>query len=408
MLVFAALLGCASGPPDVVIVLVDTLRADHMGLYGYDLDTTPNIDDWAREGVVFERHIAQAGYTLPSVSSLMTGMRVSAHGCCVIFEETLAEEHETLAEVFSQAGYHTRAFSQSYALSEIAPEQGFDAFETLDPTKSADDSGAQLALAIHSWFDGQDKKPDPRFLYLHFMDPHHPYRAPDGWYGRYDEGYDSAFNGSDLEMDDLVLDPRSATAADIDKLNALYDEEITYLDSLLVDVLERAEEAAGRRGAIVVLTGDHGEQFGEHGTFLHKDLYQENIHVPLIVRGAGLSPGEVDDWTQTIDLLPTLAALTEVTPGTRWQGRDLSSALQASGGVEAALIHSDHGASVQALIDPSGLKYIKQQGREFLFDLNIDPEELMDLSDAMPDEVDRLRGELESLLEADALLRPAE
>jgi len=406
LLALVALLGCgASGPPDVVVVMVDTLRADHMGLYGYDRDTTPNIDAWAEGGVVFERHIAQAGYTLPSVSSLMTGVRVGAHGCCVIFEETLGDEHQTLAEVFSDAGYHTRAFSQSYALSQIDPDQGFDSFETLEPAKSADDSGAQLARSVQSWLASQDKKPDPRFLYLHFMDPHHPYRAPDGWYGRHDEGYDSALNGADAEMDALMADPDSATDEDINKLNALYDDEIAYLDGLLVDVLEQAEEAAGRRGAIVVLTGDHGEQFGEHGTFLHKDLYQENIHVPLVVRGAGVSPGAVDDWTQTIDLLPTLATLAEVSPGELWQGRDLSDVM-GGGGLDSALIHSDHGANVQAVIDPSGLKFIKQQGREMLFDLNVDPLELDDRAEAMPDEVDRLRGELEALQAADALLLP--
>jgi len=208
-------------------------------------------------------------------------------------------------------------------------------------------------------------------------------------------------------MELLMEDPSLATEQDLLKLNALYDEEIAYLDSLMGEVLLQVEEAAGRRGAVVVFTSDHGEQFGEHGNFLHKDLYQENIHVPLIVRGVGVDPGVVDDWTQTIDLLPTLATLSDITPGDRWQGRDLTDAL-AGGTPPETVIHSDHGASVQVLIEPSGLKYIRQTGRDYLFDLNADPTELTHLAEAQPEDIARLREALETLLAEDAALLSAD
>ena len=313
-----------AGAPSVLLIMVDTLRADHLSAYGYGAGRTPNIDSLAADGVRFAHTFAQASWTRPSVATILTGLYPSSHGA-VHKADMLPDRVDTVAEVLARGGYYTAGFADNVNVSpSFNFGQGFADYRYLAPDLffHANEPAAQLTLYsglrlirerflarrvdVHNyyqpaevvtdtlieWLDSPAAKQGPFFLFAHYMDPHDPYFVHpfDG------EGYARVANPN----------PPASVA---DKYRQLYDGEIGYLDEHLGRLLADLKRRGLYDRMLIVLTGDHGEEFHEHGGWWHgTTLYDEQIHVPLIMKPpAGSTRGRVvDELTTSLDITPTI------------------------------------------------------------------------------------------------------
>ncbi len=355
--------------PNVVLLTIDTLRADRVGSFGGPPRLTPNLDRLTREGVAFEAAFAQASWTRPSFGSLMTSLYPSQHGAYVtndpalggfhrewsdmLYNGMLAEDVTTAAELFRDAGYVTVAVQSNWQASDALNfDQGFDLFlyEALFHVPLWDRTllgtyGSWLpafvgrtrrlpfytrppdAEAVHrvvsALFD--ERAPKPMFLWVNFMDPHSPYLIRD-----FSRGPEASVVGERDSWDD------ESDAALIEA----YENEVHYVDAWLGSVVEKLEGAGVLGDSILVVASDHGEDFGDHDVVIRfgqqqevvgrhhgHSLYNELLHVPLILRAPGRLPAgrRVTTTVRLIDVLPTLVALTGVeTPAAaRFEGESL-------------------------------------------------------------------------------------
>ncbi len=320
--------------PNVLFILVDTLRFDHLTPYGYGRDTSPNIArTLARPGVVVENAYAQAPWTLPSVVSFMTsrqpgellGNDAAAYG--------IPPGVPTLAEAMARRGYETGGFLGNRILhAGNGFAGGFETFFS-PPDPAADDNQPDAAAVnrrVLPWLEAHRNQ--PFFLYVHYLDPHDPYDNPEivdnrspfeaapcpGCVpGRYMQG---VYAGK------LPIDP----ARDVEHLKALYDSEIHYADRFIGRLIDSIPPDV-LRNTLIVLTADHGEEFHEHGGWKHGfTLYEEQIHVPLLVRWDGHVPAgsRLAGTVRLLDLAPTLVRAVGGRVDPAWEGVDLLPALR--------------------------------------------------------------------------------
>ena len=348
-------------PPNVLLITIETLRADHVSSYGYGRRTTPNLDLLASQGARFETAIAQAPFTLPSIASVMSGRNPTRHGVRN-HPASLPAEIETLAERFSAAGYETVAMTRhTWLRRKSGLDQGFDAYHNNKFSAGLD--ARSLSLAAVDFLAGRDPE-KPFFLWLHFLDPHLPYTPSHPYSVLYrddveDEGrvghlramvsrpresfeptpYADIPGGPYYDLvlphypeNEALLDlafwkrtrgsiffageryePRTVT-----ELEDLYDGAIVYTDDNVGRILKALRESGIEEDTVVAVTGDHGEAFGDHGLYFTHDftLYDEVLKVPLILRYPGaVEPGiEVSQQVRLLDLAPTLLDLAGVAP----------------------------------------------------------------------------------------------
>ena len=308
----------ASARPNIVFVLVDTLRADRLGTYGSDrVDVSPNIDAFAEQAVVFEQAISQANWTVPSVASLFTGLYPASHGVDRDRNDqssatALAPGTPTLSGQLRDAGYETVALIKNGVIGDQnGLSRGFGSWTRVPGPTATLDSAETLTDAAIRWLASRDESRSPFFLYLHYADPHSDYRAPDPFHTHYlDPTYQGPIQGTTSELRALSQRSDASQAQYAPHMLALYDAEIRYLDRHLGRLLTHLAETGRDDDTIVVLTSDHGEQMFEHGSWLHRDLHQENIHVPMMLRGPGIPARRVGGWVELFDLGPTLLQLT--------------------------------------------------------------------------------------------------
>ena len=287
--------------PNVIVFLVDTLRADAVGFGGYDRETSPRLDRWAERGVVFDQATTPAGWTKPAVMSLFTGLYAGTHGA-EDKEHVAAGELVTLAEVFGAAGYETAAFITNFAVSEkFGCVQGFERYRWFDKKVDASPDASKMLnyVQIRDIDDEvraylEEPRERPIFAYIHTTDPHIPYLPP---------------------LDFLVFGTEARDR---------YDAEVLMTDTFLGGWFDLLEEAGLLESSIVVLTADHGEEFYEHGRNGHGvTIFQEIARIPLVVWAPGLTPGRRDEQVSLTDLAPTLVEAAQVAapPGFASQGR---------------------------------------------------------------------------------------
>jgi len=388
--------------PDVVFVVVDTLRADHLPPYGYPRDTAPHFSAWAEDAALFEQAVSQGGWTVPAVSAMLTGLYPSSTGG---LSGTIHDGFDLMAERFQSAGYLTAALTKSSVYSAAAGyAQGFETFTFIQGDHRSGRSAEELSDAALAWLEAEACVDAPRFLFLHYLDPHVAYEAPEPWLERFDEG------GSDVCGDEQTIwsyqsGEATPSEADLARLVALYDGEIAWWDEQLGRLL-----AALPEGTAVIVAGDHGEQFLDHGGWVHEDLWQENLHVPLAIQWPGAAPRRVSGRVQTADLLPTLAGLLGWPPDARWQGRDLSGVVAGDEEPPSATIYSQYNER-SAVIDEAGWKLIRERdgdpSQDRLYDLSADPGEREDRSADAPEALARLRGLAETLRDESAAILAA-
>lgn len=319
--------GAPIGPgpdrPNVLLIVMDTVRADHLSPYGYPKRTAPTLERLASEGVLFEQAISAGSWTLPSHATLFTGLYARDHHTTAA-NWKLEAGFETLAEVLGAAGYRTAGFSNNPWISDASGlTQGFSTF--LDMWRDAsrgrdgDDGATRTNELLLDWLDsaGRDR---PFFVFVNFMEPHLPYAPPEafarrfvpvgtppdvlaelrGWQHPRELGYVLRVPGYGVTPEQFRI------------LGALYDAEIACLDSRIDDLVRGLEARGLLESTLVIVTSDHGEHLGDHALMDHKmSLYDALIHVPLIVRYPPRIPRgvRIRGLVQTNDVFPTVLGL---------------------------------------------------------------------------------------------------
>lgn len=421
-------LACGGPPPtptarNLVIVSLDTLRADRLGVYGYERNTSPNLDAFASEAFVFERAQSAGNATVGAHHAIFQSRPASQ---AIAHKETAP----TLAGLLHSRGWRTAGFTDGGTMSRaMGFARGFQRF---------DDGNHGLAESLPkalAWIDEVQSGSPPFYLFLHSFDVHLPYDPPPPFDGQFGPAYRGQVEGKQtlrllrglrrILEPNLLSEPMVLSPADRERVNALYDGEIAKTDALLGPLLARLDAADLRDDTLVVVLSDHGEEFWEHGSVLHSHtLYQELLHVPLLLR--------VPAWRERarriaarvsmIDLVPTLFELLAASPPPPppgLQGRSLVPLLEASEREpEPAAILSEgypFGLNQQSLI-AGRFKLIRTlpTGRVELYDLEADPAEQNDLAAARPGLRKRMLAALERELPAgaapvaDPLARPEE
>jgi len=330
------------GAGNVLVIVVDTLRADHLPSYGYAEGRTPNLDAFARDAIRFDQAFSNASWTRPSFASILSGRYASSHGV-MAKTDALPDDLTTLAESYREAGFHTEGVVTNYNVGPYFNfDQGFDQYRYLSPdfVLGADDSAAKLLLVqflrqriegVRDRFLGvqpgtayQDATvvnrevlsaiegapaDRPWMMFVGYMDPHDPY-------------YEHPYNGVAYSR---AAHP-SPSPDEAEHLEALYDGEITFWDEHFGALVSELRRRGLYDDLTIVITADHGEEFGEHGGFFHgTTLYDEQVRVPLFVKLPASRRGGtvVRHWVQSIDVMPTLLRESGVTVPEGVQGGDL-------------------------------------------------------------------------------------
>lgn len=409
--VLVALIASACGGPqsaprpvNAIVVLVDTLRADHLGVYGYARATSPNIDRFARESIVFTQARAQAPCTHPSVASLLTALYPSRFRRFPIFGFAIPRRFPSIASILGQRGWQAAAVSASPIVrnkpSPQNPAGGYGVgFEPFREDCLNQDADCVNAEALHLL----DTLREPFFLYLHYMEPHEPYRPPAGFERRFAglrEGPDFIVAGDPKPIaEKRYSNPPTSSVSEDDwrHLMDLYDDEIRFFDARFGNLLSALDDRGLSQSTVVALAADHGEEFAEHGDVMHcRNLHDVQIHTPLIVRVPGESAGRIDAPVGNVDLVPTLLDYLEVdTSGLRFDGRSLRGSRIDTPQSPAPVFGAWRGSG---FVTDGGFKLIVDlaSGGSRLYDLASDPGETRSVNAEHPAEAERLRGLLDA------------
>ncbi len=313
----ALLAGCGPLPggddarPDIVLVSIDSLRADHLSSYGYHRPTTPHLDDLAEDGLRFTRARAASPWTLPSHLTMLTGRWPTEHQV-VEDDLALAPSVPVVTEALNAAGYATAAFvSTVYVSGGYGFARGFDTYQDYAITEQSNLAHAvrvdKLVADATKWVqeNGKDK---PVFLFLHIYDVHYPYNPPAPW----NERFDRAGEPEELKYRTYkFFQKRPLSKRKMAHQVAQYDESLAWVDAELGKL--RDAWWWSRRPANWIVTADHGEEFGERGSWGHAHtLYREALEIPLIVAGPGVDEAVRDDAVGTIDIAATIAGMAGV------------------------------------------------------------------------------------------------
>ncbi len=364
---------------NVIIISMDTTRADHLSCYGYPVRTTPNIDAIAAEGILFENTISPAPMTLPAHSTMLTGTIPPYHGIHDNLDYTLAGSNITLPEILKENGFTTGALIGTFVLdSRFGLNQGFDTYNdifeeehiTMSFNERKGDEATRLAI------DWLDEHKDERFFYfLHYYDPHTDYSPP--------EPFALNFYGNP------------------------YAGEIAFTDHCIGQVIDKLKELDLYDSALIVIAGDHGEMLGEHGEITHAYfIYQSAIRVPMIFKLPGERIGKrITGLSGLVDIVPTICGLLGIETDIPFAGRDLSSYLGKKGKTPEArdvfcesLMPTKYNANNLLGLVSGNWKYI-QTTRPELYDLASDPGEKNNLYEQQFNRARILKDRLKEILE---------
>jgi arylsulfatase len=393
--------------PNIIFALVDTLRADHTSLHGYHRVTTPFLESLGAESAVFERARSQAGCTYPSVNSFFTSRYTFDFYRLGPGDWGIPDGYPSMAELLHRHGYATAAVSASPIVrvtpSEHNPSAGFGrGFEIFDESCLWQRAECVNRVA----HEILETLPEPYFLYLHYMDPHDPYRAPTSHRRFADEfdGHDFIAAGDPNPISEMLYDDGPNVEfddGDIQHLIDLYDDEIVYFDEMFRHFIDGLHASGVLDRSLLMVTADHGEEFLEHGHVKHcRGVWNTLTHVPLLLRlPNGANAGRVTDPVQLVDLLPTVLEIAGApADGVAMEGASLRP-LIAGDGSRRDLAFSDQ-TEYRGIDD--GRFHLIFNGLDrtvALYDISADPLELDDLSSSGGAELDRLASELDAWLD---------
>jgi arylsulfatase len=310
---------------DILLITVDTLRADHLGIYGYSRRTSPNLDRWFADAAVFGRAYATQTYTPPSVASILTGRYPQEHRVRAFFQ-LMPPDTELVTDLLP-TGYLTAAFVSNAVLTDEAMgiASRFDHYDDFvderEPQRPVYERNARRTTdAVLSWL-ATDLEPErPTFLWVHYIDPHGPYHPPADWTLSFT--HEGQVPADPERISDWMIEPSVSDALEyVDR----YDEEIAFLDVQIGRLLAGYAEAADPDSSYVLFTADHGETMIERELWFRHgyNVYEELVHVPLMIRGPGFEPGVRARPVSAIDLVPTVLAMAGAPTPEDLPGRDL-------------------------------------------------------------------------------------
>ncbi len=373
--------------PNVVLISIDSLRADHLGSYGYSRDTSPNIDRLADEGVLFTQAMSTTSWTLPAHVSMLTGLYPQAHNV-LRARERLTGSTPTLAEAMSELGYRTAAFvSAPFLNASYGMVRGFDEYDdhSVDYESHAEShtgtTSPRIHAALEQWLRGHGQ--DPFFVFAHYWDVHYDYAPPPPYDRMFDPDYEGDLTSQGFEDNPRIspeMEPR-----DLAHLEALYDGEIAYTDSYIGKLLDLLAELNVDDRTMVVLTSDHGDEFFEHGGKGHfRTLYDEVLRVPLILRfpDRRFASNRIDDVVSLVDILPTILDVAGVDTASPVQGRSLIPLIEGAPAPTSTTYASLKAGRATVRSNNHKFIYNFNSGVSQLFDLDQDPGEQNDLIEA--------------------------
>lgn len=367
--------------PNIFLITIDTLRADHLGCCAYPKPISPNIDRFAADALLFERCFSHAPETRSSFASILTGFL--PHETKVLQNGLLLGKAELLSEILHGYGYDTAAVISNYVLRRGEGfEQGFDVFDdTMNerelirqiPEKIAEGATNRSIELIKKF----SKK--PVFMWLHYQDPHGPYTPPGGYAMPF---YDKAkkrllkFNESLTGRGGIPTHQRLGNNRNYYYYLAQYDGEIRYMDEHVGRLFNALADSNKLDNSIIIFTSDHGEGMGEHNYFFaHIDyLYNTLTHVPLIIRCPAVSPGRRTDYVQHLDIVPTILNILGAETSPHYRGRDLRKKGETPGGIFAAMSSPlvKDGIKYSIILDKLKLIYTPIDNSFELFNLQTD------------------------------------
>jgi arylsulfatase len=383
---------------------VDTLRADHLGCYGYFRETSPTLDALAGESVVFEWCLSPIATTLPAHASLFTGTYPLEHGILANIRHggsrfEPSPHLRSAAEFAREAGYRTAAFVSA---APVKRETGIAAgFETFDEPEGYDRPAGETNERVLAWL--RERVATPFFLWVHYFDPHYRYEPP--------EPFDELFR-SDGALEAHLAERGFAESSSNalgesmtarDAVNA-YDGEVRYVDRELGRLLATLREQGLWQDTVLVLVGDHGEGLGQHAQLGHGCIYGEQLRVPAMIRAPGLPPRRVPWLVSLVDILPTALALigSDIWNAFLEQGSGLDALDPSVARIRPLLAQRSMRESRArecppfALTTPEWKLLVEPGGGQKLFHRPTDPHELRDVSADHPSVVEELQGELQA------------
>jgi arylsulfatase A-like enzyme len=402
--------------PNVVVLVLDQLRADELHSYGNPRLTSPNIDKLASRGVLLSHFFTVAPWTSPSFGTLHTSLYPSKHGVTLFWTPGMPlidKDVPTLAENFENAGYRTAAFVDNSLGGKQLMGDGFEDF--VDGSSAAPDItqraagvkiGAPFTTAnVLAWLESHHAESQPFFLYVHLLEPHSPYNPPpeddlfksDAYPDLTNDGYDFVHGG-------LLRLALNGDQKAVERLYQLYDGKIHYVDGYVGQILDRLKSLGLQDNTYVLLTSDHGELLYSHPddflTFDHRSLYDNVLHIPLIVAGPGIPHGEVNPaLASNLDTAPTLLDLAGVPPLGDAEGHSLVPLLQGKVKSVNDYVFAEEDVEIpERSVRGSDYKLIRSlwTGEEQLFALKTDPGELHNVAKENPDVVKQLEAQLDA------------
>lgn len=394
----------APAGPAVILVTLDTFRADHLGCAGNPVVRTPHLDAFARRALQWTNAVTAVPLTTPSHATILSGLTPRTHGL-VKNRMVLPARVRTIAAILKDAGYRTGAVVSSPIVlgPELGLSAGFDTYEVVAPTeRPARGEGRSTTAAAVEWLAASGGAGS--FLWVHYFDAHLPYLPPDPLPALYDPDYHGPFALPADPVQGIFSTSDAVTPRDVAHLAALYAGEITFLDGCVGDLLRAAEA----RDAVVLVTADHGEGLWEHERYFGHDvlLYDTAIRVPMLLRaGGGAADGAgarhlSREPARTVDVTPTLLGLCGVPRGPAMEGRDLLHD-PAPEGDALAFVLETHPSRTKAeplyalRTETEKVIWIQRERRREYYDLAADPGERHDLADSAGDLYRMLAGDLE-------------
>lgn len=309
-------------PKSLLLISVDTLRADHMSIYGYNKKTTPNIDLWAKDAVVFNNFYTVIPYTFPSFAALMTGLNpVNTRILNNVIGTTdrISSNTKTLAKILKDNSYLTAAFYTNFVLLNkySGLKNGFDVYDYNKSWKSTDPDYQKLLSDSLNWLN--ENKKGPFFLWIHLSDPHAPYTPPEEFSCLFNTKYcdvikTTGISALEKKMKD-ILGCRVNSDDDIELYKTLYDGEVRQTDLVVGKILDSLHNMNLDKNTVVILYGDHGESFDHNYDFLHREvLYNSSVKIPLIIRDPDAITKEtkINRLIDNTDILPTILNLLNI------------------------------------------------------------------------------------------------